>query len=407
MLSTAIAAAICSCGNAKNAVVQQLAGEYLDALVFPAKANSVFTLKKDVDLGGKTYVMPEDVTIKVKEGVIKNGTIVGKNTKIAGKEPVFDKVTIKGDWYVPEINTSMFKDLSYDNSLRDVMALTNEAISNSVEIEAGQYHIKLVRNQEIGIYIRSNTYVTLNGDILLRPNAFTNYNIVEITGENCALSGAGSVVGDKPNHTGTTGEWGMGVEFAAAKNASVSGIAIKDCWGDCIYVGDKSSDITIENCAIDNGRRQGISVTSADGVKVSNCVISNISGTAPESAIDLEPNANEIVSNVTITNVMAINCVGGFEIWGKAKNAKVSNVLFSNCSVTGVSSKYPMLLMTAERVTIESCNVDSDSDYSILTQEIVSLKVQNNTLKAKGKKPLNVLQCKDTEFQYNKSILKK
>ena len=40
---------------------------------------------------------------------------------------------------MPDISTKMFKDLDYDNSLRDVMALTNEKIKNKVTIHKGVY----------------------------------------------------------------------------------------------------------------------------------------------------------------------------------------------------------------------------------------------------------------------------
>lgn len=408
-----------SCGHTKNisqhnafdttadAVENDITAENIDTILFPAKENSVYQIKKDFDLGGKTYLLPKGVTIKRKKGVIKNGTLIGSDTKIEGILPVFDKVTIKGDWIVHDISTKMFKDLSYDNSLRDVMALTNVAVSNHVEILEGVYYIKLTNNLETGIYIMSNTKVVLDGEIRLKPNGFTNYHVVELTGRNCSLNGNGMVIGDKQKHTGTMGEWGMGVDFAKAEKASVSGITIKDCWGDCIYVGDESKNVTIENCILDNGRRQGISITSADSVWIKDCVISNVSGTAPQYAIDIEPNANQTVSNVTVINVRAVNCVGGFEVWGKAKNAKVKNVVFSNCTSVGTSSKYPILLMAATNISVENCYVDSNSDYDVLTQEITSLKVRNNTFKAKGKKPLNEIQCKKVKILNNQNFIKK
>ena len=402
---TILAISANSCANAKTVSTNNIGNEG-DTLVFPAKANSIYTIRRNIDLKGKTYIMPVGVTIKIQKGVIMNGTLIGKGTKIEGMQPVFDKVTIKGDWNVPKISTVLFKNLNYDNSLRDVMSLTNKNLSNTVEIKKGIYYIHLSKNEETGIYIHSNTSVVLDGEIRLRPNGFTNYSIVGINGRNSSIKGSGEIIGDKKTHTGKAGEWGMGVEFSASCNASVSGITIRDCWGDCIYVGGESKNITISNCTLDNGRRQGISITSADSVWVKDCIISNVSGTAPQYAIDIEPNANQVVSNVTVRNVRAINCVGGFEVWGKASNAKVMNVVFSNCSSSGTTAKYPFLIMTAENVSIENCNVDSDSDYSVLAQRISSLKARDNTFKSKGRKPLNVLQCKRVEISNNQNIIK-
>ena len=361
---------------------------------------------RKVDLKGKKVKLPQGYTLVFKKGIVKNGTLIGNKTKISCDSKAFDHVTIEGDWNVPKISTALFVDLNYDNSLRDVMALTNEGIINDVEILEGTYYIKLTKNQETGFYITSNTNVRLDGIIRLRPNGFTNYQIVKLKGQNCSFNGTGMLIGDKLNHLGSTGEWGMGVEISRAENATVSGITIKDCWGDCIYVGNESKNVTINNCALDNGRRQGISITSADGVVIRDCIISNISGTDPGYAIDVEPNANETVNTVMVNNVKVHNCTGGYEVWGNAKDAKVRNVSFTNCTVRGTTAKYPMLIMKAEDISIEGCEVDSDSDYSVLVQEITSIKLQENTFKAKGRKPLNIIQSKRTEISNNEHILK-
>lgn len=407
-----------SCGQAKTVSIQKTARKVetvenmvlvdkVDTILFPVAENSVYLLKKDYDLKGKTYVMPQGVTIKINNGVFKNGTLIGQNTKIEGKQPVFDKVTIKGNWNVPEISTKMFKNLNYDNSLRDVMALTNEKINNKVKIHKGVYFFKLSKNQETGIYVRSNTSVDLEGELRLKPNSFTSYHIVELTGNNCSLTGSGVIVGDKMTHTGTSGEWGMGVEFSKAKNASISGITIKDCWGDCIYVGDESKNVIIENCFLDNGRRQGISITSADSVWIRDCVISNVSGTNPQYAIDVEPNKNKECTNIYINNVQSVNCVGGFVISGIAENSIVKGVHLSNCTVRGATQKYPIALFMANDVTVENCDVDSDSEYTVLIEKTTSVNALNNTFRAKGNKHFNKIQSKGLNIDNNQLVIKK
>ena len=110
----------------------------------------------------------------------------------------------------------------------------------------------------------------------------------------------------------------MGVDFFRVENASISGITIKDCWGDCIYVGDESKNVTIDNCILNNGRRQGISITSANGVIVRKCTICDVGGTDPEYAIDIEPNKGKTIDNILIENVTVKNCKGGFMANGSA-----------------------------------------------------------------------------------------
>ena len=50
----------------------------------------------------------------------------------------------------------------------------------------------------------------------------------------------------------------------------------------------------------------------ADSVTIKNCKISNVSGTNPQYAIDLEPNANDTVNHILIENVEVVDCEGGF-----------------------------------------------------------------------------------------------
>ena len=397
----------CSCSTSKKATITVSGTDELVAVdTFSTKAYSTFTLNKEYDLGGKTFILPQDVTIRVKNGIFKNGTLIGQNTKIEGNQPVFDKVTIKGEWDVPEISTKMFKDLSYDNSLRDVMALTNDNVNNTVIIQQGNYYIKLSKNLEDGICINANTRVVLNGIIRLKPNGFTNYCIVKINGPSSSIEGGGSIIGDRKNHTGTQGEWGMGVEFSGAQYSSISGLTVKDCWGDCIYVGDDSKNIVILNCVLDNSRRQGISITSADSVFVKRCIVSNILGTPPQYAIDVQPNADQTVTNVFVEEVQSIKSVGGFVVSGIGKNAKINNVVFSNCKIRGATTTHPIVLFKAEDVTIEGCDVDSKSKTSVLVEEISSIKAYNNIFRAKGNKHIVILKSNKTDIDMNQYIIK-
>lgn len=382
-----LAILVCACGQARKVSAQtkyvenhsdDSTEDFSASLIFPAKRNSCYTLKKDIDLGGNTYKMPEGVTIKGKKGVIKNGTLIGSDTKIEGILPVFDKVTIKGDWIVHDISTKMFKDLDYDNSLRDVMALTSVSVKNNVEILEGIYYIKLVRNQETGIYIRSNTTVVLYGEIHLRPNDFTNYHVVELIGNNCSLDGKGLIIGDKSTHTGTTGEWGMGVDFARAENASISGITIKDCWGDCIYVGDESKNVTIDNCILNNGRRQGISITEASDIQIKNSKIYNIGGVEPGFAIDVETNKGTHVSNVRIYGVVMHNCKGGIQVNGHAPNSSVSDVTASYCTMYDMTGPWNIVCYNSINIAFKNNYLDKAEKACVKFQNCQNYRIEKS-----------------------------
>lgn len=392
----------CSCSTSKKATITvSCPGKLVVVDTFPTKANSTYTLNKDYDLGGRTYILPQGLTIKMKKGVFKNGTLIGQNTKIEGNQPLFDKVTIKGEWNVPLISTSLFINLDYDNSLRDVIALSNPNVNNKVIIEDGTYWVSIEKNDGYGFKLCDNTTFLLKGRIILKPNRFSNYNIIKVEGNNISIEGNGFIFGDRKEHIGTGGEWGMGIEINNSSNVTIRDVTVKSCWGDCIYVGGDSKKITIRGCTLDASRRQGISVTSGEKIIISNCFISNINGTNPQYAVDIEPNEGKKVIDVTIKNVISKNCFGGIQVWGNANDAFVNKIVISNCIVKGTKARYPLRIYKAENIVIDNCEIDTRGEYSALTQYITGLSVTNSTLKASGNKLLNVIQCKSTIIKDN------
>ena len=105
---------------------------------------------------GKEYFIPSGVTIKQKHGVIKNGTLIGNGTKIDAKKALFEKVKIKGEWNVPKISTDLFVDLSYDDALRNVVALSSNKVHNTIKIKEGIYSFSFIKNGDIGLSPASN-----------------------------------------------------------------------------------------------------------------------------------------------------------------------------------------------------------------------------------------------------------
>ena len=322
--------------------------------------NNKIVIDHDVDLKGCACILPKGITLVVNGGAVKNGTLKGNMTRLEFKGLVFDKVAIMGSWDVPQISTSMFTDLSYDNALKDVLALAHSKVQNTIVIEKGDYYVTAHKNADVCLTVPSNSTLIINGSVRLRPNAFPKCDIVRAKGNDIIISGNGSIVGDKHTHLGTDGEWGMGIRFHGVTNSSVRGLTIKDCWGDCIYVGGNSKNVTIENCWLDHGRRQGISITKADDVVIRNCKISNVSGTKPEYAIDLEPNANDTVNHITIENVETAACEGGVLATIGKRNVEKKNigqVTIRNCKLSALS-KYPIRMNCCERVSIENCTVN-------------------------------------------------
>lgn len=318
--------------------------------------NNQILIKDTIDLDNNSCIIPKGLTLVFNGGYIKNGTLVGNMTRLKSIKACFNRVRILGSWNVPIINSNLFDDLTYENALKDVVALSDSMVSNKIVIANGKYKVSAQKNCDICISVNSNTELIINGEIELTPNDYRNYYIIQASGNNIKIRGKGTIKGDKHTHLGNSGEWGMGVNLDNAHNTVISGLEIKDCWGDCIYVGNGSTDVTIKNCRLDNGRRQGISITSANKVNIQNCKITNVGGTSPEYAIDVEPNKGDSVDNILIDNVTVEKCIGGFLVYGKAPEARVGEVSIRNCTLTNVP-KMPIKLQRCESAIVEKCKI--------------------------------------------------
>lgn len=345
--------------------------------------NCVLELKESIDLDGKTLILPDNVTIKGKGGLIRNGRIVGKNTAIISKGTVFDKVTIDGTWIVKNISTLLFNDLNYCNSLKDVFALSNCKITNNIYVEPGEYYVKAKRQSDACLRVGDNTTIVLDGNITLQPNDFISYNIIRIEGTNVYISGSGGIKGDRSSHLGKKGEWGMGIGVYKSNNAQIRGLSIQDCWGDCIYIAGHSKKVKIDNCNLSNSRRQGISITSASNVKICNCKISDINGTEPQYGIDIEPNMGDTVSHVSIHNTSIHNCKGGIMTFGRAQNAFVTNVLISRCTFSNMDTD-PIHLNKSEKIRVEKCEIYSSKSRTINCYQTNHVALIKNSIRVKS-----------------------
>ena len=340
-------------------------------------------LTSDIDLKGQTMAIPENTILVGKGGVIKNGTVVGSNTTIEANKAVFSDVSIQGTWMLPEISTSLFANLTKVNSLKDVLGLANPSIHNTIVIGEGTYDVDARYEEDACLTVCSNTELVLNGTIKMKPNSFSKCDIIRLEGDNIILRGKGQIVGDKFTHVGTEGEWGMGVRISNAKNVKVSGITIKNCWGDCIYINRYSKDVVIDGCCLDNGRRQGISIVCADGVTIRKCKITNVGGTNPQYGIDIEPNSRDYVDHVRIEHVAIDKCKGGLTTLGRKGNRKqiqIGSVYITDCDISS-TKRIPLRLRTTKSAIVRNCRIYSPKDLNaVLADGVDNLQLEGNNI---------------------------
>lgn len=353
-----------------------------EILAFRADSASVFIVDSIIDLKGFCYRLPADITLKFKGGRLINGYIIGNNTKVLGTEKLFDQVVIAGSWDVERISSKMFCNMRDTNALKNLFALANAEIDNEIYIQKGNYIVKATTKHPRVLNVPSNTKVIVDGTISMVGNDFKNYSILNVSkAVNVSISGKGALVGERDTHTGEGGEWGMCISTYDSDSVSISGLNLSKGWGDGIYVGRGTKKITISDCRIDHCRRQGISVIEGTDVLIKDCIISNVEGTAPEYAIDVEPNAKDTASNVVIRNVVSKNCRGGFLVCtGKNNGSYIKNIIVENCNVSSCS-KPAFAVSGANDVVLRNNTVnDCKAKFAFSVARSNNVTISDNTV---------------------------
>jgi nitrous oxidase accessory protein NosD len=186
-------------------------------------------------------------------------------------------------------------------------------------------HGKYLIDADISIKLKS--HVTLQmvdsmAQLIAKPTNSDRYNVILIVNQTDVSIIGGKIIGDRDQHLGTTGEWGMGISVFGSNKVNISGTHISDCWGDGIIIGAQKkynapgacTFITIKNVVSDNNRRQGLSIEEVNNVVIDSCVFSNTHGTKPMDGIDIEPNGDS-AQYINIKNcILAYNQGNGIEM---------------------------------------------------------------------------------------------
>lgn len=210
------------------------------------------------------------------------------------------------------VNVQDFKAVADDTAddtkqIQEAIDYVSNKGGGVVNFPKGKYLIDAVKS----IQLRDNITLKFKRGSTLKalPNNAAGYEILRIHDvKSVAILGKVKIIGERNDHLGNTGEWGMGISIKGSENVRVENSLIQDCWGDGLYIGKTekknfSKNITIKNVEFQDNRRQGISVISAINLSIINPVINNTNGTAPESGIDLEPNhPSEYLQNIKIVN---------------------------------------------------------------------------------------------------------
>lgn len=160
-----------------------------------------------------------------------------------------------------------------------------------------------------GLLLGSRMTLRLAPEAVLKalPSSSESYSILVASRVSDVKVIGGTLLGERSAHKGTTGEWGMGLTLYNARNVTVQDVTARECWGDGFYIAADSRQISLCRVTADHNRRQGLSITGANGVLVSHSTFENTGGTPGESGLDIEPNRGDTVCNVLITGCTVRN----------------------------------------------------------------------------------------------------
>ena len=206
----------------------------------------------------------------------------------------------------------------------------------TVLVPKGAYMVDAVGKNRLTL--KSEMTLKLSDDATLKaiPNDSKKYSVLSISGVSNVTITGGTLEGERDQHKGEKGEWGMGIHIDDdASHIVINGVTARKMWGDGFYV-QGASDVKFCSVIADGNRRQGLSIISADGLLVLNSIFKNTQGTRPSAGIDFEPDdADQKVTDVRIERSQFLDNAGpGILIAGKrgavAKVELTGNVFKGN-----------------------------------------------------------------------------
>lgn len=226
-------------------------------------------------------------------------------------ENTYGKFIEKPDLAFVSVENYLPEGFVKDGSI-DYTEFIQRAINENENVEFPNFPL-LINDKGLRLRSNSNVYFNKDSKLLLKPSNKGRYEMLLIKGvQNLNLYNP-TLIGDRKNHLGEQGEWGMGISVEDSDDIDIYNMNISDMWGDGLYVrttrNETGGNLRVKYGSIDNARRNGISVISAKNTLLDSIQISNTNGHNPASGVDVEPNRKHIhvIKAVTLKNIFTYN----------------------------------------------------------------------------------------------------
>lgn len=247
-----------------------------------SKEDTIYIIQYDYSLNFGEITIPNNSVLLFEGGSIKDGTIIGDNTKIeVSPISIFDdNIVLSGSWKVQEVYPEWFG-AKGDNSTDSTTAIQKaidfaELISSNVKISSGEYIIKntLFIKKQSGIHITGDgkykTFIYLKSDSQLESmidinskEVTTYYQFIRIADLSLYVEG-----------NATYGIYAPKLTFSEIHNITVYGAAsyairIEYGWSNTIY-----------NCLFSRGNNGVFLYRSANAIMMRQCSFTSLEGIA-------------------------------------------------------------------------------------------------------------------------------
>ena len=247
-----------------------------------SKEDTIYIIQYDYSLNFGEITIPNNSVLLFEGGSIKDGTIIGNNTKIeVSPISIFDdNIVLSGSWKVQEVYPEWFG-AKGDNSTDSTTAIQKaidfaELISSNVKISSGEYIIKntLFIKKQSRIHIigdgKYKTFIYLKSDSQLESmidinskEVTTYYQFIKIADLSLYVEG-----------NATYGIYAPKLTFSEIHNITVYGAAsyairIEYGWSNTIY-----------NCLFSRGNNGIFLYRSANAIMMRQCSFTSLEGTA-------------------------------------------------------------------------------------------------------------------------------
>ncbi len=377
--------------------VDKLVSTPCDLSIFEDATSRTIIVPCEIDLEGTIININEGVTLINKGGKLINGTLNLANNVIIDSELLNNSLTLSGT--IPKLKDNLFKfnpenwgivegpvsdKIAFENrnKLQKTIDFSKTLFADTFEMDRidAFFHLEYEWSDARGyndraIHLPSNFHLKMTDNTYLRlqPNFWPRgYFISVLEKSNVKISG-GNLIGDRFQHDYSpindelglprnTHEWPGIIVISGSQNIVVENTNMMNSTGDAFIIGAAghrtnsetkfNKNIIARNCTMHQSRRNNISITDGEDIRIENCTITDAglgenifdsnnekvissAGVAPRIGIDIEPfrgidDNNDFINFEKVERVTVTGCTFTGNNVSSFINYSGSDVIFEN-----------------------------------------------------------------------------